>query len=73
MRNGVKGIALDRIYAVGVGNPRTFGVEFNTIAPDRRVACNEIQCSSLSYAGVDHRSRFRKQKQGAKFHPLGLR
>ena len=34
MRNGVEGIALDGLDAVGAGNPRTFGVEFNTIAPD---------------------------------------
>ena len=47
MRNGVKGIALDRIYAVGVGNPRTFGVEFDTIAPDRAslvTSSNAVPC-----------------------------
>ena len=33
-RNSVKGIALDGLDAVGAGNPRTFGVELDTIAPD---------------------------------------
>jgi hypothetical protein len=62
-RNSVKGIALDSLDAVGTGNPRTFGVELDAIAPDLRVAGDEVQCSSLSNARVDHRSRFRKRKQ----------
>jgi len=40
--------------AVGAGNPRTFGVEFDTIAPDLCVAGDQMQRSSLSDAGVDH-------------------
>ena len=53
-RNGVEGIALDGLDAVGAGNPRTFGVEFDAIAPDLRVAGDEMQRSSLSDARVDH-------------------
>jgi hypothetical protein len=33
-RNSVEGIALDGLDAVGAGNPRTFGVELDTIAPN---------------------------------------
>ena len=51
-RDSVKGIALDGLNAVGAGNPRTFGVEFDTIAPDRCVAGDQMQSGSLSYAGV---------------------
>jgi hypothetical protein len=35
-------------------NPRSFGVEFDAITPNLRVARNEMQRRSLSYAGVDH-------------------
>jgi hypothetical protein len=53
-RNGVEGIALDGLDAVGAGNPCTFGIELDPIAPDLRVARNEMERSSLSYTGVDH-------------------
>ncbi len=61
-RNSVEGIALDGIDAVRAGNPRTFGVEFDAIAPDLCVVGDQVQRSSLSYAWVDHRSRFCKRK-----------
>jgi hypothetical protein len=35
-------------------NPRTFGIELDTVAPNLRVARNEMQRSSLPYTGVDH-------------------
>ena len=72
MGNGVKGIALDRIYAVGVGNLRAFGVEFDAIAPDGGFAGHKLQRSALSDARIDHRSRLSEGEQSAKFHSLCL-
>ena len=69
LRNSVEGIPLDGLDAVGAGNPRTFGIEFDAIAPNLRVAGNEMQRSSLSYAGVDHRSRTSEGEQRAKLFP----
>jgi hypothetical protein len=43
MRNGVKGIPLDRLDAPGTHNMRAFGVEFDTIAPNLRVPRLEMQ------------------------------
>src|SRR5580658_2474394 len=65
-RNSVKGIALDSLDAVSAGNPRTFGVEFDTIATDLCVAGDQMKRSSLSCAGVNHRSRPSEGEQGAK-------
>src|SRR5580658_10314082 len=72
-RNSVEGIALDGLDAVSAGDPRTFGVEFDAIAPNLRVACNKLQRSSLSNARVDYRGWSSEGEQGAKFHSLGLR
>jgi hypothetical protein len=44
----------DRVARFLGGNPRTFGIEFDAIAPDLRAARNEMERSSLSYTGVDH-------------------
>ena len=38
-RNGVEGIALDGLYAVRAGNPRSFGIELDAIAPDGINCC----------------------------------
>jgi len=54
MCNGVEGIPLDGLDAVGACNPRTFGVEFDAIAPNWSFLGDEIQCGSLSNAWVDH-------------------
>ncbi len=52
--NRIEGIALDGLNAVGASYPRTFGVEFDTVAPDLCVAGDQMKRSSLSYAGVNH-------------------
>ena len=68
-RNGVEGIALDGLDAVGTGDPRAFGIKFDAIAPNRSVAGDKLQRSSLSYAGIDHRSRPSEGEQRAKLFP----
>ena len=71
-RNSVKGIALDGLDAVGAGNPRTFGVEFDTVAPNLCVAGRDA-----AQFLVQRRDRSpkpaRQGKQRAQFHSLGLR
>ncbi len=54
-------------------DPRTFGVEFDSIAPNSCVARDELKCSSLSGAWVNRRGRSSEREQRAKFHPLGFR
>jgi hypothetical protein len=53
-RNRVEGIPLNGLNASSARNSCTFGVEFDTLAPNLRVAGDEMQRSSLSNAGVDH-------------------
>ena len=61
--------AADGLDAFRTADARAFGIEFYAIAPNWCVAGDEIQRGSLSYAGIDHRSRARERQESAKLFP----
>ena|SRR5438477_2723454 len=68
----VKRIVLNYLDPARAGDAGAFGIEFDSVASNRRIAGDQVECSTLADAWVDYRCRFRIDQKRAEFQSFAL-